>query len=176
VKVALDTASPVVAIVSEPPVMVEPVVPLVVTLTEFAVPRLETTLPRLSVTATFAMKVPLLPSVVIVQVKRQGEPRTPALIVGADQPYLAAAPALTVRATALAVEMLPSVALSVAAPDLAAFSTPFFAEATVATPEVKVSAVAVPMLTTVPAELTTVAAVPPGLSSGPVKVMLWEPV
>ena len=117
-KVAVDSARPVVAIVSAPPVTVEPAV--AVTVTALAVPRLETTLPRLSVTATLAVKVPLLPSAVTVQVKRQGEPSVPALIVGADQAYLAAAPALTVRARALGVEIVPSVALSVVAPACAA--------------------------------------------------------
>jgi hypothetical protein len=61
----VDSAGLAVAIDCEPPVTVPPVV---VRVTEFAAPRLETTLPSLSVTATLAMKVPPLPKVVIVQV------------------------------------------------------------------------------------------------------------
>ena len=171
-KRVLETAGPAAAIVSGLPVIVPPVV---VMATEFADPRLETTLPRLSVTATLAVKVPLLPSEVTVQVKRQGEPRVPALTVGADQAYLAAAPADTVRARALVVEIEPSVADSVVAPAFAALKTPFFGRLTVATPEVKVRTVAEPTLIAAPELLDTEAAVPFGLASGPEKVSLRSP-
>ena len=49
-------------------------------------------------------------------------------------------------------------------------------ELTVATPAVKVSAVALPKATAVPALLTTVGLVPPGLAAAPEKTSECEPV
>ena len=47
---------------------------------------------------------------------------------------------------------------------------------TLATPEVKVSAVLLPKATLLPELLATVGAVPPGLAEAPEKTRLWEPV
>jgi hypothetical protein len=53
---------------------------------------------------------------------------------------------------------------------------PFFEEAGVATPELKVSAVVLPKLIAVPALLTTVGRAPLGLAEAPEKVTFFEPV
>jgi hypothetical protein len=53
---------------------------------------------------------------------------------------------------------------------------PFFEEAGVATPLVKVSEVALPKLIAVPPPLTTDGRVPPGLAEAPEKTTFFDPV
>jgi hypothetical protein len=171
VNAVLETAGPVSGVVRGEPVTVLPLVAVTV----MVLAELETVLPRLSVTATLDLTVPELPRVVIVQVKRQGEPIVPALTVRPLKASRLAAPAETVRGREAEVEMVPSLAVTPAVSALFSFVKPFLDEAGVATPEVKLSAVAVPKLIAVPALLTTVGMVPLGLAVAPAKVMFLAP-
>ena len=111
---------------------------------------------------------------------RAGEETTRADAAGADRHVgegeLRGGAVLTVIARPAAVEIEPSVAVMLAVSALLSVITPFFDEATAATPEVKVSAVAEPKEIAVPALLTTVGAAPLGLAVAPEKVRLWGPV
>ena len=84
-----------------------------VTLAEWPVPRALTVLPRLSVTATFAFTVPLLPRLVTVQAKTQLAPRLPALRVTLVKPHLEAARGETVIAIGV-LEIVPSLTATLA--------------------------------------------------------------
>jgi hypothetical protein len=96
--------------------------------------------------------------------------------LAAVRTYFEAAAGLTVSASGAGVVREASVAATLAAPALKALRTPFLAVATVATPAVKVSAVALPKATAVPELLATVGALPAGLDEAPLKTRLWEPV
>ncbi len=74
----------------------------------------------------------------------------------------------------LAIE--PSVTVTEVEPALTRVIAPFLPELTVATPSLKLIAVAVPKLVCVPVELVTVAWAPEGLSATGPKVRLWAPV
>src|SRR5689334_9352533 len=112
--------------VSGEPVIVPPLV--AVTVTVFAEPRLEAVLPALSVMETLAVTVPELPRPVIVQVKRQGEPIAPALTVSVVSAARVGVPVETVKASGATVEIVPSVAVTLAAPALFSLPTPFLEE------------------------------------------------
>ncbi len=144
--------------------------------TAWPVPSAEIGLPTLSVTATLALTVPLLPRPVIAQVKKQPAPMLPALTVTWVRESFAAVPTPTVIARPDEVEIDPSVAVTPAVSTLLSFITPFFVDVTVATPAVKLIAVAVPKGTAVPLLLATVGAAPLGLAVAPAKVRLWAPV
>ena len=70
----------------------------------------------------------------------------------------------------------PSVTVIEVEPALTRVIAPFLPAETVATPSLKLIAVAVPKLVAVPEELVTVAWAPEGLSATGPKVRLWEPV
>jgi hypothetical protein len=73
------------------------------------------------------------------------------------QASLAAAPGPTVTASGVALSIVLSLTVIEAGPAVTRVIAPFLPLETVATPLVKVIAVAEPKLTTVPAEFTTVA-------------------
>jgi hypothetical protein len=138
-------------------------------------PRFETTLPSVSVIARPPLTVPELPRPVIGQVRRQVGLTEPALAVTPSKATFLAAPAETVKASGLAAEIVPSVALTLAAAASGSLVSPFLLEETAATPLVKVSAVGLPKAVAVPAAETTVGFVPLGLGSAPEKVMFLDP-
>jgi hypothetical protein len=83
-------------------------------------------LPELSVTLKFAVKVPELPSVVTVHVKRHGEPRVPALTITCVHASCAAGPAFTVTARPAPLLIVLSLTMMLAASTLWSAITPLF--------------------------------------------------
>ena len=158
-----ETAARSPAIASGEPATVPPVA---VTLTVWPLPRSETVLPTLSVTPTLALTVPLLPSAVIVQVKRQGEPIAAGAGGDAGQ-----RPARGGAGGDGEGERRRGRDRAVGGGDagrlgLVQFHEAVFRGGDVATPAVKVSAVAVPKLIAVPAVLATVGSGAAGAGRG----------